>query len=115
MTEQTQVQRALFRTAIASDDAEGDERGGCDCLLGLEGAEGLSAPGEYLLRRPDFVMEMPQSGERIRGRDAMRDLQRRFPGGVGPSVVLRRVVGGARVRVLESRADSRRATSGRWS
>ena len=49
-------------------------------------------------------MEMPQSGERIRGRDAMRELQRRFPGG-GPSVVLRRVVGGGRVWVLESSAD----------
>jgi hypothetical protein len=97
-----QVQE-LFQRAIASNDAETMAEG-LKLLLGLEGAQGLSAEREYLLRRPDFVMEMPQSGERIRGRDAMRELQRRFPGG-GPSVVLRRVVGGARVWVLESYAD----------
>jgi hypothetical protein len=102
MTE-TQVQD-LFRKAIAGNDADAMSEG-LQLLLGLDASGGLSAEREYLLRRPDFVMEMPQSGERIRGRDAMRELQRRFPGGVGPSVALRRVVGGARVWVIESSAD----------
>lgn len=93
----------LFRQGIAANDALA-MREGLELLLGLDAARGLSAEREYELRRPDFVMEMPQSGERIRGRDAMRELQRRFPGG-GPSVVLRRVVGGDRVWVLESHAD----------
>jgi hypothetical protein len=95
--------QGLFRRAIETNDAPA-MREGLKLLLGLDDARGLSAEREYELRRADFVMEMPQSGERIRGRDAMRELQRRFPGG-GPSVVLRRVVGGGRVWVLESSAD----------
>lgn len=94
----------LFRQAIAANDAEA-MRQGLELLLGLDDSGGLSAEREYELRRPDFVMEMPQSGERVRGRDAMRELQRRFPGGVGPSVALRRVVGGGRVWVIEAHAD----------
>lgn len=39
----------------------------------------LGPDSEYELRYEDFVAEMPQSGERIRGRDAMRKLQRAFP------------------------------------
>jgi hypothetical protein len=35
----------------------------------------LSPENEYDLRHEDHVMEMPQSGERIRGRDKMRELQ----------------------------------------
>jgi hypothetical protein len=94
----------LFRKAIADDDTAAMSRG-LKLLLGLDNSGGgLSAEHEYQLRRPDFVMEMPQSGERIRGRDAMRELQRRFPGG-GPSVVLRRVVGAGRVWVVEARND----------
>jgi hypothetical protein len=34
---------------------------------------------EYELRHEDFVAEMPQSSERIRGRDDMRAMQRAFP------------------------------------
>jgi hypothetical protein len=93
----------LFRTAITTNDATLMQRG-LELLLGLDDAKGLSPEREYLLRRPDFVMEMPQSRERVRGRDAMRELQRNYPGG-GPSVVLRRVVGAERVWVIE--ADSR--------
>jgi hypothetical protein len=92
-----------FRQAIATNDA-GAMRQGLEMVLGLDEGRALSPEREYELRHPDFVMEMPQSGERVRGRDAMRELQRRFPGG-GPSVVVRRVVGGDRVWVLESYAD----------
>jgi hypothetical protein len=90
----------LFREAITTNDAAVMQQG-IELLLGLDEAHGLSAEREYELRRPDFVMEMPQSGERVRGREAMRELQQNFPGG-GPSVVLRRVVGAQRVWVVEA-------------
>jgi hypothetical protein len=90
----------LFRRAITSNDATVMQQG-IELLLGLDESHELSPEREYLLRRPDFVMEMPQSGERLRGRDAMRELQRNYPGG-GPSVVLRRVVGAERVWVVEA-------------
>ena len=35
----------------------------------------LSTEKEYELRHEDYVMEMPQSGERIRGRENMRGFQ----------------------------------------
>ena len=60
---------------------------------------GLSAEEEYLVRHPDYVMEMPQSQERIRGREAMRSMQETFP--VPPKVTLRRVLGSGRVWVIE--------------
>ena len=58
--------RALFRQAIA----DGDEiamRKGIESLLGLNDGGGLSAEQEYAVRHADYVMEMPQSNERIRG------------------------------------------------
>ena len=49
-------------------------------------------------------MEMPQSGERIRGRAAMRRMQEAFP--TPPqSMVLRRVVGAGGVWVVEGEVD----------
>jgi hypothetical protein len=39
----------------------------------------LSAEAEYDARHEDYVMEMPQSGERIRGREKMRQLQQEYP------------------------------------
>ena len=39
----------------------------------------LSAEAEYALRHEDYVMEMPQSGERIRGRENMRAFQEAYP------------------------------------
>jgi hypothetical protein len=71
-------------------------------LFGVTG-EGVSAEVEYHLRHPDYVMEMPQSRERIRGRDAMRAMQEAFP--VPPSITLRRVVGSGRVWVIEGIND----------
>jgi hypothetical protein len=38
----------------------------------------LGAESGYELRHEDFVMEMPQSGERIRGRENMRAFQAAF-------------------------------------
>ena len=65
---------------------------------------GLDAEEEYLLRSPSYVMEMPQSQERIRGRDAMRAMQRAFP--TPPrSLAIRRVLGAQKVWVLEGELD----------
>jgi hypothetical protein len=49
-------------------------------------------------------MEMPQSGERIRGRDALRRLQEVFPAGP-PAVTVRRVTGARGVWVAEADID----------
>ena len=93
----------LFRQAMADDDA-GAMREGLERLLGLSDGTGLSADEEYELRSAQFVMEMPQSGERIRGRDAMREMQRSFP--TPPqSVRIRRVAGAGRHWVLEGELD----------
>jgi hypothetical protein len=50
----------------------------------------LSPEEEYELRHEDYVMEMPQSGERIRGRQNMREFQEAYPN--PPSIQLRRVL-----------------------
>ena len=93
---------ALFRTAVAHDDAAA-MRAGLERLFGIASGAGVSAAEEYELRHPDYVMEMPQSGERIRGRDAMRSMQEAFPH--PPSITLRRVVGAGRVWVVEGVND----------
>jgi hypothetical protein len=52
----------------------------------------LSAEAEYETRHDDYVMEMPQSGERIRGRENMREFQRSFADNSNPPTInLRRV------------------------
>ena len=50
----------------------------------------LSAQEEYEVRHQDYVMEMPQSGESIRGREKMREFQEAYP--TPPSIRLRRVL-----------------------
>ncbi len=50
----------------------------------------LSPEEEYELRHEDYVMEMPQSGERIRGREKMREFQEAYPN--PPNMRLRRVL-----------------------
>jgi hypothetical protein len=50
----------------------------------------LSAQEEYELRHQDYVMEMPQSAERIRGQEKMRQIQEAYP--TPPSIQLRRVL-----------------------
>jgi hypothetical protein len=52
----------------------------------------LSAEAEYETRHDDYVMEMPQSRERIRGRENMREFQRSFADNSNPPTIhLRRV------------------------
>jgi hypothetical protein len=66
----------------------------------------LSAGEEYEIRHADFVMEMPQSGERIRGRDNMRAFQEAFPANTPPpSVRLRRVLVRDGLWVVEGVSD----------
>lgn len=93
---------ALFRQAIAHDD-EVAMRQGIEHLLGLSDGGGLSPAQEYAVRHPDYVMEMPQSNERIRGRDAMRAMQEAFP--TPPRVRLRGVHGSGRTWVVEGVND----------
>jgi hypothetical protein len=50
----------------------------------------LSPEEEYELRHEDYAMEMPQSGERIRGREKMREFQEAYPN--PPTMKLRRVI-----------------------
>ena len=53
----------------------------------------LSAEKEYALRHEDYAMEMPQSGERIRGPENMRAFQEAFAGYFNlPSIRIRRVL-----------------------
>ena len=53
----------------------------------------LSAEAEYETRHEDYVMEMPQSGERIRGPEQMRKFQEMFATYSNPPTIrLRRVV-----------------------
>src|SRR5918992_2022714 len=63
----------------------------------------LSAQVEYELRHQDYVMEMPQSGESIRGRDKMREFQEAYP--TPPSIQLRRVLVGDGLWVVEGVND----------
>jgi hypothetical protein len=63
----------------------------------------LDAEQEYALRHEDVVIDMPQSGERIRGRDHMKAMQRAYP--VPPTITVRRVVGSGEVWVVEGRSD----------
>ncbi len=53
----------------------------------------LSAEKEYALRHEDYAMEMPQSGERIRGPENMRAFQQAFAtNSTPPSIQVRRVL-----------------------
>lgn len=63
----------------------------------------LSAEAEYELQHPDYVMEMPQSGERIRGRDNMRAMQEVYP--APRSISLRRIVGEGDIWVVEAETN----------
>ena len=93
----------LFRRAMTHDDSAA-MREGFERLLGVADGRGLSPDEEYRLRTDEYVMEMPQSGERIRGRDAMRSMQEAFPT-PPPSINIRRVVGAGHVWVLEGELD----------
>ncbi|MCP3757033.1 hypothetical protein [Streptomyces sp. TBY4] len=93
--------RELLHRAVVHSDAEA-MRTAVDRLFS-QGPEGLSAAAEYAIRSPDYVMEMPQSRERIRGREAMRRMQETYP--VPPAITVRRVTGAGRVWVMEGIND----------
>jgi SnoaL-like domain len=65
----------------------------------------LDADAEYELRHEDFVADMPQSGERIRGRDDMRAMQLAFPPDRAPTFQVRRITGGGDVWTVEAVGD----------
>ncbi|MET9631484.1 nuclear transport factor 2 family protein [Lentzea sp. NPDC006480] len=87
----------LFRRAVTDNDADA-MREGVELMFG-----DLDAQSEYELRSPDYVMEMPQSGERISGRDDMRAMQEAFP--KPPAIELRRVSGAGKLWVVEGVND----------
>ena len=56
---------------------------------------------EYRHRHQDYLLELPQSGERM-DRDGLRRLQTSFPGGMAPKIKLLRLTGSGDVWVGES-------------
>jgi hypothetical protein len=65
----------------------------------------LDADAEYELRHEDFVADMPQSGERIRGRDNMRAMQQAFPPDRTPTFRVRRITGADDAWTVEATGD----------
>jgi hypothetical protein len=65
----------------------------------------LDPDAEYELRHEDFVADMPQSGERIRGRDNLRAMQIAFPPDRVPTFQVRRITGGGDVWTVEAVGD----------
>ena len=66
----------------------------------------LSPEEEYALRHEDYAMEMPQSGECIKGRENMRQFQEAFADHSNPPTIrLRRVVVRKGLWILEGVND----------
>jgi hypothetical protein len=63
--------------------------------------EAMDPEAEYRERHQDYLLELPQSGERM-DRDGLRRLQETFPGGMAPRIRLRRVTGSGDVWFHES-------------
>lgn len=63
----------------------------------------LSAEAEHELRADDYILEMPQSGERIVGRDKMRAMQQEYP--APPSIQILRITGAGDHFVVLGRSD----------
>src|ERR687895_1049100 len=76
-------------------------------LYGGKGDVGLSPEEEYNVRHQDYVMEMPQSGERFGGRENMRAFQRARSDHSTPprSLQLRRVLVKEGLWVVEAVID----------
>ncbi|MFK4089770.1 nuclear transport factor 2 family protein [Kribbella sp. NPDC020789] len=68
-----------------------------------DGQLALSAEAEHEMRAEDYVLEMPQSGERIVGRDRMRAMQREYPN--PPSIDVLRITGAGDHFVVLGRSD----------
>ena len=71
----------------------------------IEMVTNLDPDAEYELRHADFVADIPQSGERIRGRDNMRALQQAFPPDRTPTFRVRRITGADGVWTVEATGD----------
>ena len=71
----------------------------------IEMVTNLDPDAEYALRHEDFVADMPQSGERIRGRDNMRALQQAFPPDSTPTFRVRRITGAGDAWIVEATGD----------
>ena len=81
-----------------------DEQEAQRFLTGL--LSGLIPEEEYKVRHPeDYVSEMPQSGERFRGRERMREFQEAYPTTSPPSIRLRRVLVREGLWVVEGLID----------
>src|SRR5919112_6795067 len=70
-------------------------------------ASALSPEAEYRIRHPeDYLMEMPQSGERFRGREKVRAFQESFTEhSAPPKIRIRRVLVGKGSWTVESVVD----------
>ena len=63
--------------------------------------EAMDPAMEYEERHEDYLLEFPQSGERM-DRDGLRKLQKHFPGVKRPRIELRRVTGSGDIWFAES-------------
>jgi hypothetical protein len=63
--------------------------------------EAMDPALEYQERHQDFLVEFPQSGERM-DRDGLRRLQETFPGGTAPRIRLLRLTGSGDVWLAEN-------------
>jgi hypothetical protein len=72
-------------------------------LWPMDGQLALSAEAEHELRTEDYTLNMPQSGERITGRDTMRVMQQEYP--APPSIEIQRIVGAGDHFVVLGRSD----------
>jgi hypothetical protein len=63
--------------------------------------EAMDPAMEYEERHEDYLLEFPQSGERM-DRDGLRKLQEHFPDVERPRIELRRVTGGGDIWFAES-------------
>src|SRR4051794_30480189 len=68
-------------------------------------APNLDPDAEYAPRHDDVGADMPPAGERIRGRDNMRAMQRAFPPDRTPTFQVRRITGGGDVWTVEAVGD----------
>lgn len=71
---------------------------------------------EHMVRHEDYVLKMPQSGERIRGRENMRAFQEAYPSDPNhpPSIRLRRVLVREGLWVVEGVIDYGGGGSSTW-
>ena len=72
-------------------------------LWPMDGQLALSPEAEHEMRAEDYVLEMPQSGERIVGRDKMRAMQQEYPN--PPSIDVHRIIGSGDHFVLVGQSD----------